>query len=94
MLAVGPTINKLGAYAPNSKGSELCCWLLKKILGVKLARLRLQTAIEETRDEAVKQNLTAALPYFKTNQEKAAEERARKKKIVIKQSRQNLKNTK
>jgi hypothetical protein len=82
MPAVGPTIKKLGDYAPNSKGSEICCWILKKILGVRLARLRLQIAIEETRDEAVKKNLSAALPYFKTDQEKAAEERTRHKKTT------------
>ena len=80
MPAVGPMIDKLGDSAPNSKDSELCCWVLKKILGVKLARLRLQIDIEETRDEAVKNNLTAVLPYFKTEQEKAAEERARRVK--------------
>jgi len=78
--AIGPTIEKLGRYPPKSKGNELCCWMLKKILGVKLARLRLQIAIEETRDEAVKNNFTTVLPYFKTEQEKAAEERARREK--------------
>ena len=80
MPAVGPTIEKLGSYAPKSKGSELCCWVVKKILGIKLARLRVQIAIEEARDTNVKQNLAAALPYFKTEQEKAGEERARRKK--------------
>jgi len=82
MLAVEPTINKLAGYAQKNKSSELCCWVLKKILGVKLARARLQIAIEETRDPTVKKNLTAALPYFKTEQEKAAEERARRKKAT------------
>jgi len=80
MPAVGSIIDKLGVSAQKSKSSELCCWVLKKILGVKLARLRLQIDIEETRDEAVKNNLTAVLPYFKTEQEKAAEERARREK--------------
>ena len=80
MPAVEPTIKKLSSYEPKSDGSELCCWILKKILGVRLARLRLQIAIEETRDKAVKKNLVAALPYFKTSQEKAVEERARREK--------------
>lgn len=80
MPAVEPTIKKLSSYEPKSEGSELCCWILKKILGVRLARLRLQIAIEETRDKAVKTNLVAALPYFKTSQEKAVEERARREK--------------
>jgi len=80
MPAVGPTIDKLGVSAQKSKSSELCCWVLKKILGVRLARLRLQITIEETRDEAEKNNLTSVLPYFRTEQEKAAEERARRLK--------------
>ncbi len=80
MPAVEPTIKKLSSYEPNSKGSELCCWILKKIMGVRLARLRLQIAIEETQDKAAKKNLISALPYFKTDQEKAAEERAQREK--------------
>ncbi len=80
MPAVEPTIRKLSGYEPNSKGSELCCWILKKILGVRLARLRLQIAIEETRDKGAKKNLTVALPYFKTDREKAEEERAHREK--------------
>lgn len=82
MPAVEPTIKKLGGYAQKNKGSELCCWVLKKMLGVKLARARLQIAIEETRDPTVKKSLTAVLPYFKTEQEKAEEERARRKKAT------------
>lgn len=76
--AVEPAIIKLGSYEPKSVGCENCRWILKEILGVRLARLRLQIAIEETRDEAAKKNLTAALPYFKTNKEKADEERAQR----------------
>ena len=85
MPAVEPTIKKLSSYEPKSKGSELCCWILKKILGVRLARLRLQIAIEETRDKAVRKNLIETLPYFKTDQEKAAEERARREKTAVRQ---------
>jgi hypothetical protein len=80
MPAVEPIIKKLGSYKPNSKGSDLCCWILKEILGVKLARLRLQIAIEDTREATIRENLTAVLPYFKTEQEKAAEERAQREK--------------
>ena len=80
MPAVEQTIKKLGSYEPKSNGSEICRWILKEILGVRLARLRLQIAIEETRDEVVRKNLSAALPYFKTNKEKAEEERARRQK--------------
>ena len=80
VTAIGPTIDKLSDYETKSRGREHCCWILKQILGVKLARLRLEIAIEETQDPIVKKNLTAALPYFKTQQEKAAEERARRNK--------------
>ena len=80
MPAIGPTIDKLGRCPPNSRGSQLCSWIIKKVLGAKLARVRLELAIEEAREDAVKQNLKAALPYFKTHEEKAAEERARLQK--------------
>jgi HEAT repeat protein len=82
MPAVGPTLDKLCKYEKDERGRRICCWILKKILGDRLAQLRLQIAIEETRDEAVKKNLIAALPYFKTEQEKAAEERAKNQKTV------------
>lgn len=59
--SVGPTIEKLAGYTPENKGSRFCCWILKEILSIRLARLRLQIAIEEARDPTVKQNLTAAL---------------------------------
>jgi len=80
--AVGPTIGKLADYEPNSMGSKICKWILREILGIELARLRLQLAIKEARDPTVKKNLTAALPYFKTDKEKAAEEYARRKKAT------------
>ncbi len=78
--AVDPVIKKLTSYDPNSKGSNLCCWILKEILGDKLARYKLQLTIEETKDENVKKKLTGLLPNFKTEQEKAEEEYAQRKK--------------
>jgi hypothetical protein len=80
MPAVGPVIDKLASYPPKSQGSEICCWILREILGARLARVRLEIAIEESHDPAVKERLAAVLPYFKTDQEKAAEERARREK--------------
>jgi hypothetical protein len=77
--AVDPVINKLTIYEPNSIGSKNCCWILKKILGEKLARYCLQLTIEETKDETAKKNLTAVLPYFKTAKEKADEEYSQRK---------------
>jgi hypothetical protein len=78
MPAVDPTVNKLSELGPKNKTGESCCWMLKEILGVKLARARIQIAIEETGDETAKGNLKAALPYFLTPQEKAAQERLKK----------------
>ena len=80
MPAVGPVIDKLGRYGEQEKGHSICCWIIKEILGPKLGKVRLEMAIEETKDETVKKNLTAALPYFKTDKEKADEERARREK--------------
>jgi len=80
MPAVGPTIEKLGGYTADSLGHQLCCWVIKEVLGARLGRLRVEIAIEEARDETVRNNLAAVLPYFKTEQEKAAEERAEREK--------------
>jgi hypothetical protein len=80
MPAVDPTLEKLSTVDPKSRSAELCCWIVREILGVKLARARVQIAIEETRDATAKENLKAALPFFRTPQEKAAEERARESK--------------
>lgn len=80
MPAVGPVIDKLGRYSEQEKGHSICCWIIKEILGPRLGKVRLEMAIEDTKDETVKKNLTAALPYFKTEKEKATEERARREK--------------
>ncbi len=80
MPSVGPVIDKLGRYGEQEKGHSICCWIIKEILGPRLGKVRLEMAIEDTKDETVKKNLTAALPYFKTEKEKATEERARREK--------------
>ena len=80
MPAVGPVIDKLGKFSEQEKGHSICCWIIKEILGPRLGIIRLEMAIEEAKDETVRKNLTAALPYFKTDQEKAAEERAQREK--------------
>jgi hypothetical protein len=82
MPAVGPVIDKLGKYGEQEKGHSICCWIIKEILGPKLGKARLEMAIEETKDDTVKKNLIAALPYFKTDKEKATEERARREKAA------------
>jgi len=80
MPAIDSVIEKLGIYSEDSQVRRNCCWIIKKVLGVKLGRYKLQLATDETQNETVKKNLKAALPYLKTQQEKAAEERARRKK--------------
>jgi len=80
MPAVGPVIDKLGKFSEQEKGYSICCWIIKEILGLRLGKVRLEMAIEEAKDETVRKNLTAALPYFKTDQEKADEERAQREK--------------
>jgi len=77
MPAVKPIIDKFSGQDEDELSRRLCCWTLKRILGDELSQLRLRIAIEETRDATAKANLKAALPYFKTEQEKAAEERAK-----------------
>ena len=80
MPAVSPVVDKLGKYSEKEKGHSICCWIIREILGPRLGKIRLEMAIEETKDETVKKNLTAALPNFKTEKEKADEERARREK--------------
>lgn len=82
MPSIGPTIEKLKSYEKDGVGRRLCCWVINDVLGQKLGRIRLEMAIEEAKDSAAKKNLTAALAYFKTDEEKAAEERARRKKAT------------
>lgn len=66
MPAVDPTIKKLNEYESNSEGSNTCCWILQKILGVKLAKARIQIAIDETKEENIKKNLQNALSFIET----------------------------
>ena len=74
MPSVGPTLEKLRSYDEDGVGRRLCCWVINDVLGQKLGRIRLEMAIEETENPAAKKNLReAALAYFKTAEEKAAE---------------------
>jgi hypothetical protein len=80
MPSVGPVIDKLGRYGEQEKGHSICRWIIREILGPRLGKVRLEMAIEETKDETVKKNLTAALPYFKTLKEKLDEEHDQREK--------------
>jgi len=72
MPAVGPIIDKLGSYTEDCLGRELCCWIIKEVLGARLGKVRLEMAIEESREPAAKENLTAALRHFKAEWQSAA----------------------
>lgn len=80
MPAVEAIVERLGDYDPKSNRSKICRWIIEAILGTRLARTRLEIAIEETREANVKENLRAALPHFKTLREKLNEEKARREK--------------
>jgi hypothetical protein len=72
MPAIPPTIDNLGTYDTNCLGRQLCCWVIKEILGPRLGKVRLEMAIEESREPAAKENLTAALRHFKAEWQSAA----------------------
>ncbi len=66
MPSVGPVIEKLGGYAENCLGRRLCLVVMKHILSPRLAKARLQIAIEEAKDETARANLKAALEQFES----------------------------
>jgi len=61
MPAVGPVIEKVGAYPQDCLARRLCLVVLKEILGPRLAKVRLEMAVEEAKDGAARANLKAAL---------------------------------
>lgn len=82
MPAIGPVLGRLAKYDKDCKGRQLCAWVIKKTLGEKLAKLRLEIAIEQAKRDMLRmkeKNLRAAIPYFKTSKERAAQERAKQK---------------
>lgn len=66
MPAVEPALDRLRNYERYKKESEICCFILPKILGYKLAAARIQIAIDETKDESVKKKLREALNFIET----------------------------
>jgi hypothetical protein len=64
--AIQPVLERLGDGVNDGRGGGNYCYVLEKILGEKLAKIRLQLAIDEARNERVKSNLEkAAQSYFK-----------------------------
>jgi hypothetical protein len=70
--AIRPTIKKLGKYSKNQVGQKICCWILKEVLGAKLAKASIQIAIEETTNVSEKQNLKDTIPILDTYIEEEA----------------------
>ena len=64
MPPVGPVLEKLGGYNGNCLGRRLCLVVIKEILSPRLAKARLEIAIEEAKDETARANLKAALQQF------------------------------
>jgi len=64
MPAVGPVLEKLAGYNENCLGRRLCLVVIKEILSPRLAKARLEIAIEEAKDETARANLKAALQQF------------------------------
>ena len=80
MPAIGPVLDKLGQYKGDCRGRELCAWVLKKVLGEKLVKMRLQLAVEQAKRDMLRTkeaNLRAAMAHFKRSEERAAQERAK-----------------
>jgi hypothetical protein len=83
MPAIDPVIAKLGSVAEENQQRRNCCWIIREVLGERLGRAKLQIAIEEAKDAAVKQNLAACLPDFRTLEEKLNDERIRREKAHL-----------
>ncbi|MHC4500647.1 MAG: hypothetical protein ACYS21_16235 [Planctomycetota bacterium] len=67
MPSIDPTMKKLGMYDEEGLGRKLCCWVINKVLGHRLGKLRVEMAVERARDAKVKKNLESALGYFETD---------------------------
>jgi hypothetical protein len=72
MPAVGPVIEKLGTYAQDCLGRRLCLVVLKEILGPRLAKIRIEIAVEEAKDDAARAKLKAALAQLEADRAAAA----------------------
>ena len=69
---IEPTIKKLSKFNKNEAGHKICCWILKEILGAKLAKASVQIAIDETLNVIEKQNLNDAISIINTYVEEEA----------------------
>jgi len=61
MPAVQPLLARLSVLRETEPERRICTWTLKEILGERLAKVRLEMAVEETKDDAARVNLKAAL---------------------------------
>ena len=63
--AVEPVIEKLSGYNEECTAKRNCCEVLIEMLGPRMALFRLEIAIEEAKDETVKENLKSNIRFFK-----------------------------
>ncbi|HUX01607.1 MAG: hypothetical protein WBD63_12315 [Phycisphaerae bacterium] len=61
MPAVQPLLARLSVLRETEPERRICTWTLKEILGERLAKVRLEMAVEEVKDDAARANLKAAL---------------------------------
>ena len=64
--AVELIMEKFSHFGMNDRGSEICCGILKAILGINLAKARIQIDIDGTKDETIKKNLKDVLSFIET----------------------------
>lgn len=67
MPAVEPVLFQLKNFNKDGSIDKICCWIIKEILGVKLAKACIQIAIDETQVETEKKNLSEALTYIENS---------------------------
>lgn len=67
--SVGPVVDKLGGYGQDCLGRRLCMVVLKGVLGPRLAKMRLEMAVEDATSEAARANLKAALSQSEADRE-------------------------
>jgi len=71
MPAVQPLLARLSVLRETETEHRICTWTLKEILGERLAKVRLEMAVEEAKDDAARANLKAALAQLEPKLETA-----------------------
>ena len=67
MPAVQPLLARLSILQETATERRICLWTLKEILGERLAKVRLEMALEETKDDTARANLKAAMVQLQSD---------------------------